>query len=95
MGITAFGLYTALEVTAGVWSFTFLTEGRGLSVAAAGGWVSAYFGALVAGRLALGALAGTVSLSRLLRFSSALSVLGAVAFWQGLNRPGKVGDSNP
>lgn len=82
MGITAFGLYTALEVAAGVWSFTLLTEGRGLSVAAAGGWVSAYFGGLVAGRLVLGAFAGTVSLTHLLRFSSVLSVVGAVAFWQ-------------
>ena len=82
MGIATFGLYAALEVAAGVWSFTLLTEGRGLSIAVAGGWVSAYFGGLVAGRLALGAFAGTVSLTHLLRFSSALSVLGAIAFWQ-------------
>ena len=82
IGIVAFGIYTALEVTAGVWSFTLLTEERGLSVAAAGGWVSAYFGGLVVGRLALGALAGTVSTAHLLRFCAVLALLGALAFWQ-------------
>ena len=53
MGISAFVLHTALEVAAGVWSFTLLTEARGLSVGSAGVWVTAYFGGLVAGRIAL------------------------------------------
>jgi fucose permease len=82
LGITAFGLYSALEVAAGVWTFTLLTEGRGLSVAAAGGWTTAYFSGMFAGRLALGTVAGAVSLPRLLRFSGALSLLGAAAFSQ-------------
>ena len=82
LGIAAFGLYSALEVAAGVWTFTLLTEGRGLSVAAAGGWATAYFSGMFAGRVALGTFAGAVSLPRLLRFSGALSLLGAIAFWQ-------------
>jgi fucose permease len=82
MGILVFILYTALEVAAGVWSFTFLTEGRGLSIASAGSWVTAYFGGLVAGRIALGAFADRLSLATLLRLSGVLSLLGALLFWQ-------------
>jgi fucose permease len=82
MGITAFVLHTALEVAAGVWSFTLLTEARGLSVGSAGVWVTAYFGGLVAGRIALGTLADKLSLSTLFRLAGVLSLLGTLLFWQ-------------
>jgi len=82
MGITAFVLHTALEVAAGVWSFTLLTESRGLSVGTAGVWVTAYFGGLVAGRIALGTFADRLSLSSLFRLAGVLSLLGTLLFWQ-------------
>lgn len=82
MGVTAFVLHTALEVAAGVWSFTLLTEARGLSVASAGIWVTAYFGGLVGGRIALGAIANRLSLASLLRLSGVLSLIGTLLFWQ-------------
>lgn len=81
-GITAFLIYTALEVVAGVWSFTLLTEERGLSTALAGTWVASYFAGLFVGRIVIGAVAGRVSMARILRFSVVLSVIGALAFWQ-------------
>lgn len=82
MGVTAFVIHTALEVAAGVWSFTLLTEGRGLSVGSAGVWVTAYFGGLVAGRIALGTFADKISLMNLLRLSGILSLAGSLLFWQ-------------
>ncbi|MGY8879543.1 MAG: MFS transporter [Dehalococcoidia bacterium] len=82
MGIAAFVLHTALEVAAGVWSFTLLTEARGLSVGSAGLWVTAYFGGLVAGRVVLGTFAGKLSLSSLFRIAGVLSLLGTLLFWQ-------------
>jgi fucose permease len=82
MGIAAFVLHTALEVAAGVWSFTLLTESRGLSVGSAGVWVTAYFGGLVAGRIALGTFADRLSLSSLFRLAGVLSLLGTLLFWQ-------------
>ena len=82
MGIAAFVLHTALEVAAGVWSFTLLTESRGLSVGTAGVWVTAYFGGLVAGRIALGTFADRLSLSSLFRLAGVLSLLGTLLFWQ-------------
>ena len=82
VGIAAFALQTALEVAAGVWSFTLLTEKREISVATAGGWVSAFFGGLFFGRVMLGTFADRLSAPRLLRLSGVLSVVGALAFWQ-------------
>ncbi len=82
MGIAAFVLHTALEVAAGVWSFTLLTEARGLSVGSAGLWVTAYFGGLVAGRIALGTFADRLSLCTLFRLAGVLSLLGTLLFWQ-------------
>ena len=43
-GTLAFALYVAIEVSAGLWAFLLLTEGRGLSAAVAGGCVSALLG---------------------------------------------------
>jgi fucose permease len=45
---------------AGLWAFLLLTEGRGLSVAAAGVCVSAYWGSLFVGRLVFGLIAERV-----------------------------------
>jgi fucose permease len=82
MGIAAFVLHTALEVAAGVWSFTLLTEARGLSVGSAGVWVTAYFGGLVAGRIAIGTFADKLPVSSLFRLAGVLSLLGTLLFWQ-------------
>lgn len=54
--IVLFFLYTGIEVSAGQWSFTLLTEGRGVDTVVAGTWVAAYWGGLLAGRVALGFL---------------------------------------
>lgn len=53
-GTVAFALYVAIEVSAGLWAFLLLTEGRGLSAAVAGGCVSAYWGSLFVGRVVQG-----------------------------------------
>ena len=82
MGVAAFVLHTAIEVAAGVWSFTLLTEGRGLSIGTAGVWVTAYFGGIVGGRIALGTFADRMSLVTLLRMSGVLSLVGTLLFWQ-------------
>lgn len=75
-----FFFYTGVEVTAGQWSFTVLTEGRGLSTAAAGTWVSLYWGSLLVGRIASGFVVERLGPVRMLRASTALAVLGALLF---------------
>lgn len=57
LGMLAFALYTAIEITAGLWAFLLLTEDRGVGATAAGVCVSAYWGCLLGGRVVQGLVA--------------------------------------
>ncbi|WP_233583450.1 sugar MFS transporter [Corallococcus sp. CA053C] len=78
--IATFFFYTGVEVTAGQWSYTVLTESRGLHTAEAGTWVSLYWGSLLAGRVLSGFIVEHLGSVRMLRGSTALAVVGAVLF---------------
>jgi fucose permease len=62
----AFAVYVALEITAGLWAFLFLTEGRGISEAIAGICVSAYWASLFVGRVVQGFVVERVGTTRIL-----------------------------
>ena len=51
LGIAAFFVYAGVEGSMGVWTYTLLTEGRGVAAAEAGGVVSLFWGSLTGGRL--------------------------------------------
>ncbi|WP_410821334.1 MFS transporter [Micromonospora sp. 050-3] len=76
-GMLAFMLYVAIEVSAGLWAFLLLTEGRGLSAALAGGCVSAYWGSLFVGRIVQGLVAERLGAGLVLRASLAGMAVGA------------------
>ncbi|MCO1599281.1 MFS transporter [Micromonospora sp. RHAY321] len=76
-GALAFALYVAIEVSAGLWAFLLLTEGRGLSAAVAGGCVSAYWGSLFVGRVVQGVVAERLGGALVLRVSLAGMAVGA------------------
>ncbi|MFE8598984.1 MFS transporter [Archangium violaceum] len=76
--IAIFFLYSGVEVTAGQWSYTVLTEARGLGTAVAGTWVSVYWAGLLAGRIVLGFVVERVGPVRLLRLGTAGAVVGAL-----------------
>ncbi|NBC43664.1 MFS transporter [Corallococcus exiguus] len=78
--ILTFFFYTGVEVTAGQWSFTVLTEGRGLHTAAAGTCVSIYWGSLLVGRVLSGFVVEHIGPVRMLRASTVLAVVGAALF---------------
>jgi fucose permease len=78
--ILIFFFYTGVEVTAGQWSYTVLTEGRGLRTAEAGGWVSLYWGSLLVGRILSGFVVEWMGPVRMLRLSTVLAVVGALLF---------------
>jgi fucose permease len=61
LGAVTFALYTGVEVAVALWAFTLLTDGRDLSTAVAGTCVSAYWGALFAGRVLYGVAAERLS----------------------------------
>ena len=76
--IVVFFFYTGMEVTVGQWSFTLFTEARHIEPAAAGLWVSLYWGSIGVGRVLLGMLVEGMGIDRLVRLSTFLAVLGSV-----------------
>lgn len=84
LSVAIFFLYTGVEAAAGAWSYTLFTESRGISMGAAGAWVSLYWGAFTIGRIVSGMVAGKIPAPRLLRFSIAGMALGASLLWLNL-----------
>ena len=78
--IALFFVYCGLEVMLGQWSFTVLTESRGVSPAVAGAWTSAYWVSLAGGRFALGWALDHIAADRLLRGATLGVVSGAFIF---------------
>jgi fucose permease len=60
LGAAAFFLYSGVEVGIGVWTFTLFTEGRGIPTAAAGFWLSVFWGGLTLGRLVASIVGGRI-----------------------------------
>jgi fucose permease len=85
--VALFFLYTGLEVAAGQWTYTLLTEARGVEPAMAGAWTSVYWGSLTAGRLALASLVPRIPIDRLLRGATTIAPLGALLIWVGERGP--------
>ena len=83
LGIALFFVYTGLEVTAGQWTYSLLTEARGIAPAVAGISVGLYWGSLTAGRLVFGTLTRRVSAERLLRVAMLSAPVPAALIWWG------------
>jgi fucose permease len=64
--LTFIAVETGIESGAGIWGYVFLIQGRGLTHAAAGVALSAYWAMMFLGRVVLGAVAGRVGPSRVL-----------------------------
>lgn len=75
-----FAVYVGSEITVGQWSFSVLTEDRGISEYAAGFAVAAYWGGLTVGRLALGALGSRMHPMTLLRGSGTAALVAVIWF---------------
>ncbi len=81
LSLLLFLVYTGVEVAAGQWGFTLLSQGRGLAEASAGLWVAAYWGGLTAGRLLLGFVGVRFDPSRLLDLGIGTTVVGLAFLW--------------
>jgi fucose permease len=75
-----FLLYVSAEMGAGLWAASILVTQRGLSTATAGLWVSLYFGAITAGRFAIGSIANRLGNRRLIRLGILTAATGAGLF---------------
>lgn len=80
LGMMIFFLYCGLEFSVGLWTFSLLTEVRGLSTAQAGIWVSVYWGMFTVGRIVMGFVTHRFSSHALIIFSIALSIFGTLVF---------------
>lgn len=67
--IALFFVYTGIEVAAGQWLYSLLTESRGVAHVTAGTTVSLYWGGLTAGRVAFGLAAGRFRATSILRLA--------------------------
>ena len=78
--LVLFGVYTGLEFAVGQWTFTILTESRGVSEGTAGLLAGGYYGSIGIGRVLFGSIADRVGLDRLVRGTLWMAVVGAVLF---------------
>jgi len=78
--IVIFFLYVGLEFTVGQWSFTVLTESRGVRPDLAGTLAGGYYAAIGVGRVLAGAISHRVGLDRLLRVAMLIALVGVLLF---------------
>lgn len=78
--IILFFIYTGLEVAVGQWSFTILTEARGITKEVAGLWTTIYWASIFAGRILFGFVLDRVGIDRIVRFSTLIALIGAALF---------------
>ena len=81
LSMLLFFLYTGLELCAGQWLYTLLTEARGMQPAPAGIWVSVYWGSLGVGRLLSGVIVAHITVRTLLRLCMFGAMLAVVLLW--------------
>lgn len=75
-----FFVYVGLEVSLGQWSFTVLTESRGIAPDRAGYFVTLYWAGILAGRIGFGFIVERLGIDTLVRLSTAGALLGAALF---------------
>jgi fucose permease len=81
VSIAMFLLYTGAELTLGNWTYTVLTEGRGISPKLAGLWAGGFWATFTLGRVMAGMYAHRVRLDRLLAGAMCLALAGSLLFW--------------
>lgn len=81
LSLLLFFAYTGVESTAGQWAFSLFTDGWAVPEAAAGVWMTVYWGGLAGGRLLLGPLADRIGTITLLRVCMICVTLGAGLIW--------------
>lgn len=87
LGMLVFFLYAGLEFSVGQWSFTLLSQGRGLEAGKAALWVSLFWGCFTGGRVLAGLFPWGDRVGLLLSLCPAGMVLAAVLILLGRNGP--------
>ncbi len=78
LSVVLFFLYVGVESSLGIWSYTLLTESRGVDITLAGFFVGSYWLTFTIGRIAAGMITGRVGVNRLVLGGLVGALLGAV-----------------
>lgn len=81
LGMLIFFVYTGTELSAGQWSYTLLTLGRGIDEIAASTWVALYWGSFTLGRILFGFVVERIDVRKFLRIALMCAMLGAGLLW--------------
>lgn len=81
LGIATFFIYTGVEASVGAWTYTLLTEGRGVGPEDAGFIASLFWGSLTAGRMLAGTAGGALPVPTLLRIALSGVTAGTALVW--------------
>jgi fucose permease len=81
LGMLLFFVYTGIEMTAGQWTYSLFTIGRGIPETTAGWWASLYWASFTVGRIFLGVLIDRFGFKRSMRAMLGGAFLGAFLLW--------------
>jgi fucose permease len=82
MSLTLFLVYTGIEATLGYWTYTLLTESRGISAHTAGFWTGGYWATFTVGRILAGLFSRRLGGDALIRTCLVGSAVGsAILAW--------------
>jgi fucose permease len=88
LGPALYFMYTAIEFGTGLWAASILVEDRGVDKAMAGGFVSFFYGSIMAGRFLVGFISSKVGNRMLTRIGLSIALSGALLFaFSGNNIP--------
>ncbi len=79
--IIMFLLYSGAELTLGNWTYTLLTEGRGVDPQLAGLWAGGFWVTFTVGRILAGFYANRIRLNTLMTGEITLALVGVVLLW--------------
>jgi fucose permease len=81
LSMLLFFLYTGMEATLGYWTYSLLTESRGIPPEAAGFWAGSYWAMFTIGRIVAGMWTKRVTVHALVRGSLLAALAGAMLLW--------------
>jgi fucose permease len=84
IGIVTFAVYAGLEISAGNWSYTLFTEGRGIDETLAGWVIGIYWGSFTVGRILFGFVGNRWSEALVVRTAIGALIVGSILVWVDL-----------
>ena len=79
--VLMFFLYTGAELSLGVWTYSLLTEARGVPAEVAGIWAGSYWATFTLGRILAGLYAKRIGVDTLVQSSVLGAILGSILLW--------------